>query len=303
MRRTLLNSKLYNQDAPAGSAGLIGAPPSPPAAGNHPPADPGAGNPPAPSTQPAPPAAATWPEGLDPAHQSMIQAKGWKSPVDALTSYQHLEKMLGSEKIPVPKSADDKEAWNALYKAIGRPDAAAGYGLDKMEGIDAAAAAKFSEIAHANGLSVQAAQALAKFDIDRTSAAQAAQETAFQQAIAADAMKLKESWGQNYDNLHEAASRAARQFGFQAEELQALDRSIGHARVMGLLSEIGKGLLEARPVGMQPNNNNPGVMTKEGAAAEIARMKADPEISKRLYNGDTTLQKQFSDLQRVAYAQ
>ena len=211
--------------------------------------------------------------------------------------------MLGGEKIPVPKSAEDKDAWNSLYKVIGRPDAASGYELEKMEGIDTATAAKFAEIAHANGLSTQAAQALAKFDMERYAAAQAASEAAFEQAIAADAVKLRESWGQNHDALREAASRAARQFGFQAEELQALDRSLGHARTMTLLSEIGKGLLEAKPVGMGGGSNPTGLMTKEGAAAEIERLKADPEWGKRYYNGGKTERDQLANLQKIAYAQ
>lgn len=299
--RNSLPRILRNADAPAGgSAALLGAPPAapPPAAPAAPLADGGDGTPPA----APPPASGDWASGFDADTQALIAAKGWKDVGSVFNSYRHLEKMLGGEKLPVPKSAEDKEAWNGLYKAIGRPDSAAGYDLDKIEGIDATTAGKFAELAHANGLSAQAAQALAKFDLERTSSARAAAEAAVEQRISADALKLRESWGNNYDNLHEAAARAARQYGFKAEDLSAMDRSIGHERTMTLLSEIGKSLLEAKPVGIDGSRGGSSAfMTKESATAEINRLMADPDFKQRHFKGGAAEREQLAKLQKIAY--
>ena len=37
-------------------------------------------------------------------------------------SYLSLESLMGQEKVPVPKSADDTNAWNIVHKAFGVPD-------------------------------------------------------------------------------------------------------------------------------------------------------------------------------------
>jgi len=44
-------------------------------------------------------------------------------------SYNNLEKLLGHEKVPIPKDINDVEGWNRLSKALGVPDKAEGYGL------------------------------------------------------------------------------------------------------------------------------------------------------------------------------
>ena len=299
--RNLLSRKLRAPDSGSGggaggSAGMlgIGAPPE-----QHAPA-PAAGDPP---PAPAPAASSTgWTEGFDAETQALVAAKGWKSPIDALSSYRNLEKMLGGEKIPVPKSAEDKDAWNSLYKVIGRPEAVTGYELDKIPGIDAATAGKFAEIAHANGLSVQAAQALARFDLERTQAARATSEEAFAASAAADVDSLRQSWGQNFDANKEAASRAFKHSGLTQQDVDLLDRTLGVARTMELFSSFGRTMLEAKPVGFggEGGSGIGGFTTREGAMAEISRMKSDPAISKALFNGDQTQTQKLAALQRIA---
>jgi hypothetical protein len=48
--------------------------------------------------------------------------KGWRGPADMLTSYRALEKMLGSEKLPLPRDEADREGYERIYKALGRPE-------------------------------------------------------------------------------------------------------------------------------------------------------------------------------------
>ena len=47
----------------------------------------------------------------------------------ALESHANLEKLLGHEKVPIPKDVNDVEGWNRFSKAMGIPDKAEGYGL------------------------------------------------------------------------------------------------------------------------------------------------------------------------------
>lgn len=282
---------------PTGSAALLGDPGAPPPA-----APPAGGAPPAPPA--APPAGgdgAPWYGGIENTEvKGWIEKKGWKSIEDAFASHHGLERMLSSEKIPVPKNESDAAAWNALYKAVGRPDDVAGYGLDKVEGLDPAAAGKLAEIAHANGLSVKAVQSIIAFDQERMQSATQAAETAFVQQQQVDGQALRQEWGQAYDAKIAAAGAALRQFGLDAQTLDALDRSIGMKRTLSIFADIGAKLGEAPAHGMSGGGNADAFMTPAQADARITSMKADPETAKRLYNGDAALRSELDRLTRIA---
>ena len=47
--------------------------------------------------------------------------KGWKQPAEMVQGYRNLEKLIGGEKVPLPKGEADTEGWERVYKALGRP--------------------------------------------------------------------------------------------------------------------------------------------------------------------------------------
>jgi len=51
----------------------------------------------------------------------------------AFESHLSLEKLLGHEKVPIPKDANDTEGWARFSKAMGIPEKAEGYGLTDVE--------------------------------------------------------------------------------------------------------------------------------------------------------------------------
>jgi len=85
----------------------------------------------------------------------------------ALESHANLEKLLGHEKVPIPKDANDVEGWNRFSKAMGIPDKAEGYKLadaqlpESMKGITIDKN-KFAEVAHAHKLTPSQTQGLWK---------------------------------------------------------------------------------------------------------------------------------------------
>src|SRR6478752_2033034 len=124
--------------ATGAAAELLAAPPpadtAPPAADPAPAAQ-GDAPPPA---DPAPPAAGEpWFKAVaDPELKGWLENKNYESPEAMAAAHRGLEKLLGSEKVPLPKDDADTEGWERVYKAIGRPDAPEGYGLEKLEGGD-----------------------------------------------------------------------------------------------------------------------------------------------------------------------
>lgn len=82
-------------------------------------------------------------------------------------SYTSLEKLLGSEKVPVPRSDDDQEGWDRWYAASGRPKEATEYAFEKPselpEGFyDETAEQSFRDWAYQNGLNKRQAANLHK---------------------------------------------------------------------------------------------------------------------------------------------
>ena len=279
----------------SGAAALLGNP------GNPPPAD--GGTPPAGGTPPGtPPASGDWLSGLgvsDPEISSWATAKGWKTPADALVSHRNLEKLLGGEKVPVPKG-DDPAAWELFYKAAGRPDSADGYGLDKLEGADPEFAKAAAQQFHGLGLSATQAQKLAAWYGEQSAATVKAQDEAFAQQSQAEWGDLQKEWGPAFEAKAEAARRATKQFGLDQGTLDKLERSLGTKGMMGLLSKIGQGLLESPAVGMGRDGADDRFLSPAEAQRQIDLLMKDPEFTRSVYDGKASARDKLDRLQRIA---
>ena len=126
-------------------------------------------------------------------------------------SYVHAQKLVGSDKIPVPnKYATDKD-WDAVYEKLGRPKTADGYKFDLPQDkqVDEASLKEFSNQAHKLGLLPSQAQGVVKFYNDIT--AKSLQD-ADSKALAArenSTKSLKQEWGQAFDQQVSQAATLA----------------------------------------------------------------------------------------------
>jgi hypothetical protein len=132
-------------------------------------------------------------------------------------SYANLERMLGGEKVPVPKDGD-QEGWDRFYAAAGRPEAPDKYEFKVPENLpegfyDKDAESSFRTWAHQNGLNNRQAQALLDNYVT-TTAAKYAEITKMQSAAKDEGIAaLKREWGQSYDGNLQTAKAALKQFG------------------------------------------------------------------------------------------
>ena len=130
-------------------------------------------------------------------------------------SYVHAQKLVGSDKIPVPnKFATDKD-WDAVYEKLGRPADAAGYKYDLPEDqkIDEASLKNFSDQAHKLGLLPGQANGMVKFYNEMTAASLQESETTAVAAREASSMELKKEWGQAFDQKISQAANLAQSVG------------------------------------------------------------------------------------------
>lgn len=216
--------------------------------------------------------------------RTWIAGKNFPDIQTAIESHRNLEKLLGSDKIALPTGDDDKEGWDRLYNAIGRPTSPEGYKLLAPQGVelDKDLVSGFTKAAHALGISQKAAQGLLNWYLGAQEAqATALRQQAEEQAKAAEAQSEKEinelrtEWGKDFDANIEAAKRAARQFGVGEETLSKIEEAIGTKELLSLFHRIGVGLGEDTAVGLNGGASGFG-MTKDQARAKLSEILANP---------------------------
>jgi len=197
---------------------------------------------------PAVPAAADGPP-------EWLPAKYWdgekKAPriEDLGKGYQNLEKLLGSEKVPVPTSDEDAEGWDRWFKATGRPDKADDYELERATEYpsdlpyDEEMEKGFRAWAHANGLNKKQAGALyggyVKTQIERY----AAHSTAQKQKLAEVQHALQREHGGQYEGFLGQAKTALQQYADPDFKAMLDETGLGNdPRMIRVFGKIGKEL-------------------------------------------------------------
>jgi hypothetical protein len=213
-----------------------------------------------------------------------IENKGWKDPSDVATGYRNLEKLIGSEKVPLPKSAEDLEGWNRVYDSLGRPKTAEDYKLPVPEGdpgtFAKAAAAEF----HKAGISQSQAEKLsAWWNQTQTAKIQEMQQQAAQKAEA-DLQAVRAEWGNAYAENVELGRRAAREFGLDGEKLAAIENGMGTGEMLKFMARLGRGLTEHNFEGGKSTGSFG--MTPDAARSKISELQNDREWASKYINGN-----------------
>jgi len=122
----------------------------------------------------------------------------------AVESHLSLEKLLGHEKVPIPKGDDDAEGWSRFSKAMGIPDKAEAYGLPDAEVPESMKSmsfdkGKFAETVHAFKLTPNQAKGLwgAYTDMTKEIYANAVKDQEPKMTEVVNQMRAE--WGDAYD--------------------------------------------------------------------------------------------------------
>jgi len=164
--------------------------------------------------------------------REFVKNKGWRSPVEMAVGYRNLEKLIGGEKVPLPKGEADAEGWERVYKALGRPATPEDYALADKE-----SAAQY----HKLGLSARQANELSGWqETLKTTQAQQAKEEAAQQR-SQQLAAIRKEWGGEYDENLRLGKRAVREFGLESQ-VEKLEEALGSGELLKLTAKLGRGL-------------------------------------------------------------
>lgn len=269
------------------------------------PADPAA---PAAPAQPAAPAApaqpAEWWAGY--AEPDYVKAKGWKTPLDAVTSYRNLEQIQRNpgDYVRLPKDEKDTEARDALFAKLGRPEKPDGY---EFEGYEPPApesgmvdmAPWFREKAHAIGLSKgQAGTLFKEFQAETARLDQTAVEARNRQ-LEVEEQQLKSEWGPAWDENAKAINAFAQRFQVGKDEVNAIESVLGYGWVMRFMARAGRALGEHKAAGA--DTQQPYGMTPEIAKQKIQSLTTDKAFYEKLRAGDPIAKREWEELHKVAH--
>lgn len=236
-------------------------------------------------------------EGL----RASASAGKFKTVDDLLKSYDHLERFVGKEKLPVPTDKDGKEVWDTVYSRLGRPDTPKGYKLPEIKRPEGYPQSDPKELegllnkAHELGLNNKQIGALYQTFMEGEIAKynQYGEQT-HQSRLDAETT-LRKEWGKSYE---ERVGKAEQYINSQWNE-----KAIAKLKTAGLnndpdvimalynsASKMSEDALGGKPSGF--------AMSPEEALSEIARIKGEamtnpkhPYINKEHPEHDMMVQK------------
>lgn len=255
---------------------------------------------PAPATPPS-----TWYNGADELTTGYIQNKGWKDPIEAVRSYQNLEKLLGADKagnaVILPKPDATPEELGAFYTRLGRPSDAKDYKINLPEGTPTTYADGFRSKAFELGLTAKQVEGLAEWNQQyvgtTTQEAQAAKAAALQ----AEQAELQQAWGSAYTQELAKAQAAARGLGVSPEVIDKLSDAMGHKATMEFFRAIGNRMGEAEFVAGDKREAFGSALTPEQAKSQIESLKSDKDFMKKYVNGDAEARLKMERLHQFAF--
>ena len=197
---------------------------------------------------------------------------------EAVKSHLSLEKLLGNEKVPIPKGPEDTAALAIFNKAMGIPEKPEGYALPEIDipkelkGMTFDKA-KFQEVVHKHGLTPGAAKGLWET------------YTAMSKQVYADAVKSQEEkvtgilnglmaeWGEAYKANVEQGQNVINKFSDDQEMNDFITSSlVSDPRGIKFLAKIGKQFSENKLPGFESQRFS---KTPDEAQSELDKIRRD----------------------------
>lgn len=243
---------------------------------------------------------ADWHKDWEPELREMVTSKSYKSPKDVAHALHAAQKLIGADKIPVPKEGD-VPGYRAAMLKLGASDKAEDYtGALPKELADDAVAKELAAFALEEKVPVGMFKgAMAKMAAKLTSIVSEHGEA--QKAKHATELKaLDTEWGAKSGEQYESAARFADkvldEIKMPPEVMTAMVNAIGPGWANKLMAFAGGLSGEARFVSGETRGSSGAAMTPQQATAAIAEKMGDKVFAKRLEDNDATAHAELNRL-------
>lgn len=246
--------------------------------------------------------APTWVDTLDdPELKGWAQNKGYREVKDLAVAHRGLEKILSSEKVPLPKDEADTEGWNRVFTALGRPEDKTGYKLGEIAEADPDFADAAGDWFHEAGLSTKQAGVLAEKWNAHQEKVIAKMEADFQAKSGAEMSDLRTEWGPKYEANTELARRGARMLGWDRDKMAGVERVLGTKEMLTALAKIGGGMGEDEFIDGETRKSFG--MTPDQAQDRLKTLMADKDWAAKYIAGDADKRAEIERLNRIISGQ
>lgn len=224
-----------------------------------------------------------WTSTLPEEDRALLGVKGWKSPADPIKGYKELEKLVGHEKIAMPKKDAqgnyEKGELERVLMQLGMPKDPKGYkvsqGFKLPEGItlDDKFMAEFTAEAHKVGLLPHqysfVMDKLAGLLQQGVAVKKEGDEKSHNEAM----LNLRNKWGYAYDEKAKLANSVLRNFaGDENAGIELMKKYGNDPVVIELLANIGSNLSEDS---LTRVNMISSMLTPEAAKGEIQKIRTE----------------------------
>ena len=237
--------------------------------------------------------------GLSEEDKGFIQSSNYADASAIIKSLRDTKAYVGADKntiIKIPKPAEDGTVdYSEVFKTLGRPDDASGYGFEETD-FSKVAAPKLFEL----GITKAQADGLSKMLEDWNATTASGQAEAAEQARAKGIADLKKAWGADFEVNNEVAGKAVRELaeavGLTKEDFDKIEDVIGVEKAVKMFHAVG-----TKDGGVKNlSNYNAGVETPEIAAYKLKELQKDPETGKKLAQNDRKIIAEIKRLTELA---
>lgn len=223
--------------------------------------------------------------GLSEEDKGFIQSSNYSDASAIIKSLRDTKAYVGADKntiVKIPKPAEDGTVdYSEVFKTLGRPEDASGYGFEETD-FSKVAAPKLFEL----GITKAQAEGLSRMLEDWNATTATGQAEAAEQARAKGIEALKKSWGADFEVNNEVAAKAVRELaeaaGLTQEDFDKIEDLIGVEKAVKMFHAVG-----TKDGGVKNlSNYNAGVETPEIAAYKLKELMADKETAKLLAQKD-----------------
>jgi hypothetical protein len=165
-------------------------------------------------------------------------------------SYIHAQKMIGTDKVPVPREDWTDSDWDNFYNKLGRPESPEQYDLEKPEELPEGMSfneeyeEEFKKQAHKRGLSKAQANKMWKFLQDKSIENYSSAVESRKQANQEGWENLRKEWGKAFDSNVKLSEKVAAVAGPEFTEWAKKVGLWGEPQMVAFGAKIGKMLSE-----------------------------------------------------------
>jgi len=254
---------------------------------------------------------APWHAGVDNEILTHWQHKGYdlsdpkKVALAATKGQIEAQKYLGvppSQLLRLPENVSDEAGWANVWQRLGAPADKTGYDFSQVKfadgtDLDNGFAEFMRERAYEMHLPTSTAVNLSRGFVEFMEAADRREAEQVSTKLAEEKAQLSKDWGNDFEFNRQTAVQGAQKLKVTAEDVVALEKVVGYARVMEMFRKVGAGSNE--DVYVQGKQGGEFMTTAQTAQARMNELMANPQWAQRLMNNEAEARREFDQLTKL----